>query len=71
MNNNPKRRNIQDRRIAISNAAFPLRDRHGILVAKNRRVNADRRTKGLDVTESNLSKDEFKQYFAKYQNNKL
>jgi hypothetical protein len=69
MNNDSKRCNKKDRRIGKSSASFPLRDSHGILVATNRRVNADRRTEGLDVTESDLSKDVFNQYFEKYQNN--
>lgn len=67
MNKSSKRRNPKDRRKANNTASFPLRDSNGILVATNRRVNADRRTEGLNVTVSNLSKDQFNQYFKKYQ----
>jgi len=67
MNKSSKRRNHIDRRKATNTASFPLRDSNGILVATSRRVNADRRTEGLDVTESNLSKAQFNQYFEKYQ----
>ncbi|MGH1538661.1 MAG: hypothetical protein ACRBDX_11545 [Gammaproteobacteria bacterium] len=68
MTSNDNRRSDSDRRISKQSASFPLRDSQGILVAADRRICADRRTNGLEVTESDLSKDEFNDYFLKFQN---
>lgn len=69
MNLIKKGRSGNERRITKSHASFPLRDSQSILVISDRRVNADRRSDGLDVTETDISKDEFNKFFASYQGN--
>lgn len=66
MNASTNRRSGKDRRSANSNVSFPMRDKHGIIVAMDRRVNCDRRTDGLELTEINLSKKVFQAAFKKY-----
>lgn len=67
MNAHTNRRSGKDRRSANSNVSFPLRDKHGIIVAMDRRVSCDRRTDGLQLTETNLSQKVFQAIFKKYQ----
>lgn len=67
MNARTNRRSGKDRRIANLNVSFPLRDKHGIIVATDRRVSCDRRTHGLELTEVNLSQKVFQAAFKKYQ----
>lgn len=66
MNTHINRRSGEDRRIANLNATFPLRDSQGIIVAKDRRINCDRRTDGLELTETNLSQKVFQAIYKKY-----
>ncbi|QMU62166.1 MAG: hypothetical protein GKR92_10855 [Gammaproteobacteria bacterium] len=67
MNAQTNRRSGKDRRVANSNVSFPLRDSNGIIVAMNRRVSCDRRTEGLELTETNLPKKVFQAIFKEYQ----
>ena len=67
MNAHTNRRSGKDRRSANLNVSFPLRDSHGIIVATDRRVSCDRRTDGLELTETNLSQKVFQAVFKKYQ----
>jgi hypothetical protein len=67
MNAHTNRRSGKDRRTANLNVSFPLHDKHGIIVATDRRVNCDRRTDGLELTEVNLSQKVFQAAFKKFQ----
>ncbi len=67
MNAHINRRSGNDRRVANKNVTFPLRDHHGITVAADRRVGCDRRTDGLELTETNLSQKIFQDIFKIYQ----
>lgn len=67
MNTTTNRRSGKDRRSANLNVSFPLRDSYGIIVATDRRVSCDRRTDGLELTETNLSQKIFQAIFKKYQ----
>ena len=65
------RRSGKDRRKNNQSVLFPLRDSNGELVTKERRNSADRRTEGLELTVSNMAKEEFEEYFKKFQENPL
>lgn len=67
MNPSNDRRSGKDRRIANHNVSFPLRDSNGIIVALDRRITADRRTEGLEVTVADMSQDYFNDYLKKFQ----
>lgn len=67
MNTVTDRRSGKERRVARQNVTFPLRDSQGIIVAKDRRINCERRTDGLELTEANLSQKVFQSMFEKYQ----
>ena len=67
MNTYINRRSDNDRRTASKNVSFPLRDHHGITIATDRRVGCDRRTDGLELTETKLSQEIFQTIFKKYQ----
>jgi len=45
---------------------LPLEDLNGNIIVKERRIIPDRRTEGLEVTETNLSQDEFQKHFKDY-----
>lgn len=60
------RRSGKDRRITNHNISFPLRDSNGIIVALDRRVTADRRTEGLEVTFADMPQDHFNEYFKTF-----
>jgi hypothetical protein len=66
VNTHTNRRSGKDRRVASLNVNFPLRDSQGIIVAKDRRSSCDRRTDGLELTETNLSKKVFQAIYQKY-----
>ncbi|MFK7814835.1 MAG: hypothetical protein AB8B92_00715 [Gammaproteobacteria bacterium] len=66
MNTHTNRRSGEDRRVANINVSFPLRDSQGIIVAKDRRNSCDRRTDGLELTETNLSQKVFQAIYKKY-----
>jgi len=66
MNTQTNRRSGVDRRIASTTVSFPMRDKHGIIVAMDRRASCDRRTDGLELTEINLSQKVFRAAFKKY-----
>lgn len=66
MNTHTNRRSEKNRRAANLNVNFPLRDSQGIIVAKNRRISCDRRTDGLELTETNLSQKVFQAIYKKY-----
>ena len=57
------RRSGVDRRKNKQPVLFPIRDSKGDLVTKERRTIANRRTEGLELTVSNISKKEFDEYF--------
>jgi hypothetical protein len=65
-----ERRSGKDRRVADHKVTFPMRDRNGILVMQNRRVSADRRIEGLEVTLADMPSDTFNEYFKKFQHDK-
>ena len=67
MNAHTNRRSARDRRNNNLKVSFPLRDKQGIIVAMDRRVNCDRRTDGLELTETNISQKVFRAVFKKYQ----
>ncbi len=67
MNAHINRRSGNDRRTANKNVISPLRDRHGITIATDRCVSCDRRTYGLELTETNLSQKVFQAIFKKHQ----
>ena len=67
MNPSNDRRSGKDRRIANHNVSFPLRDSNGIIVALDRRITADRRTEGLEVTVADMSQGYFNDYIKKFQ----
>ena len=67
MQTQTNRRSGIDRRSTNTNISFPLRDNQGVIVAKDRRANCDRRTDGLQLTEVNLSQKVFQAAFKKYQ----
>ena len=62
-----ERRSGNDRRVSRQTATFPMRDRNDILVTSDRRVTADRRTEGLEVTLADMPSDTFNEYFKNYQ----
>jgi len=61
VNNNNKRSGLE-RRVANQRITFPFRDKNGIIIARNRRTRCDRRASGLEVTESNMSQEDFYKY---------
>ena len=62
-----ERRSGNDRRMPHQKASFPMRDRNEILVTSDRRVTANRRTEGLEVTLADMPSDTFNEYFKKFQ----
>ena len=57
----------RERRSAVQFNEFPLEDLKGNIIVKERRAILDRRTEGLDVTETKISQAEFQEYFDEYQ----
>ena len=55
----------RERRSAVQSNEFPLEDLHRNIIVRDRRVNADHRTEGLEVTETKMSRAEFQEYFDK------
>ena len=53
-----------DRRTAIQTTEFPLEDLNGNIVAVERREFHERRSAGVEVTETEISQEEFQQYFS-------
>ena len=53
----------RERRTPAQHNEFPLEDLMGNTVIKNRRANPDRRTEGLEVSETKISQIEFQEYF--------
>ncbi len=68
MNNEINMRSGNERRIAKRTVTFPLHDSQGNLITKDRRINPDRRSSGLEVTESKISQAAFNDHFKKYKN---
>jgi len=66
VNTYTNRRSGKDRRAASYSATFPLHDNQGIIVATDRRNSCDRRTGGLELTETNLSQKVFQAIYKKY-----
>jgi len=57
----------RERRSGVQLSKFPLEDLNGKIVAKERRVNPDRRAEGVEVTETKISRAEFQEYFEESQ----
>ena len=53
----------RERRSAVQMNEFPLEDLHRNIIVKDRRVNADHRTEGFEVTETKMSRAEFQECF--------
>ena len=66
MSKTPFRRSSNDRRKTTSKPTFPLRDCNGCLVGYDRRINSDRRFEGHDLELAYMSKDQFEEYFKKF-----
>jgi hypothetical protein len=60
----------RERRSVVQHNEFPLEDLKGDTVVKNRRAIQKGNTLGLEVTETNISKAEFQEYFDKLENTK-
>ncbi len=60
-------RSRRKRRSGVQLYKFPLEDLHRNIVAKERRASPDRRTEGVEVTETKISRAEFQEYFGKSQ----
>lgn len=61
------RRSDKERRIATQKVSFPMHDCNGTVVTHDRRITADRRTEGLDVTLADMPIDTFNEYFKNFQ----
>ncbi|MBT8124685.1 MAG: hypothetical protein KJO81_07665 [Gammaproteobacteria bacterium] len=57
----------RERRSVVQISEFPFEDLNGNVVFKDRRETFDRRTEGLEVTETTMSRAEFQEYFDKSQ----
>ena len=62
--NMKNRRSCNDRRHVRYKVSFPLRTNDNITVSNDRRFRCDRRMQGLEVTESDVSKEAFEEYFS-------
>ena len=63
------RRTGKDRRATNKGASdsSPVRESSGKVVVKNRLLKGDRRTEGLQLSESDIHDDEFNKYFKQFQ----
>ena len=61
------RRSGKDRRINKEKESYPLQDREGKTVENNRRLKGDRRTQGLELSESDLADEQFSEYFSQFE----
>ncbi len=61
------RRTKYERRSSSNVVSFPFRNSSGILITADHRINCDRRKKGFVLTESEISQQEFIQYFNKFE----
>ncbi len=52
-----------DRRTANQSIEFPLEDLNGNIVSAERREFHERRSTGVEVTETEISQEEFQEYF--------
>jgi len=57
----------RERRSILQISEFPFEDLNGNVIVKERREIFDRRTEGLEVTETAMSRAEFQKYFDKSQ----
>ena len=57
--NSTDRRFINDRRLERWKVSFPLRTHDDVVISHDRRVKCERRTQGLEVTETDMSLDAF------------
>ena len=55
----------RERRSVVQISEFPFEDLNGNVIVKDRREIFDRRTEGLEVTETTMSRAEFQEYFDK------
>jgi hypothetical protein len=62
-----ERHSGNNRRVTHHKVTFPMCDRNGILATQDRRVSADRRTEGLEVTLADMPSDTFNEHFKKFQ----
>ena len=58
------RRTCNERRYVRYKVSFPLRTNDNITVVHDRRYRCGRRMQGLAVTESDVSKEAFEEYFS-------
>lgn len=54
----------KDRRTKAQSNEFPLEDLNGNIVINERRTLHERRSVGMEVTETKISQEEFQIYFA-------
>ena len=62
------RRSGKDRRATKQKESYPIHDSNGKTIEKNRRLKGDRRTEGLELSESDMDVDEFSKYFDQFEN---
>ena len=65
------RRTRRERRKNKRSSEFPFRDKNGVIVSFERRIHSDRRTEGLELTVSDMSKKKFEEYFKNINDNSV